>query len=609
MNYHDVIKIPEENRSNAAWLSIGSDQSEYSRSHNAHKASRRFVRTARILPKGSLIGLRMQHDREGRCLVNAFIGAGATAAPEDFEWIFDGCAVTEAVPQDSVFGLTDEGGSVYTLRYKPQEAGSGENTNSNESENYGYDDDRSAAIYSDGFSLMDRLGGTVDIIASSKYEGKGWIIISLPTEMPLRMHTMLSCLFERTTATKIEPDSDLDDIEPLPAEILRQGIAGLLEALMLRQTSEKDENGTICKEPRSEEETSETDVTGSTLIEDLGLSVRAYNSLKRAGIRTVEQLGRLTDDDLCHIRNLGRKCVEEIRRRLSEVKSDEAPAPVSGVSCSSMLTDLIGLENVKEQVRKIAAFAKMQMHLSAQGKDRLPVVMNMEFKGNPGTAKTTVARIIAGIFHEIGLLTGSELIEVGRADLVARYEGQTADKVRSVFRQAKGKVLFIDEAYSLVENGEDMYGDEAINTIVQEMENNREDTVVIFAGYPDKMTGFFARNPGLRSRVPFTVSFSDYSADEMVQIAESEAKKRGFVIGEEARERVSSICRTVARHPEMGNGRFCRNLIEAAIMEYAARVYGTESAMESDFTLHAQDFSAPESLREDRNSRPIGFAI
>ncbi len=609
MNYHDVIKMPEVNCANAAWLSIGSNQSEYSRSRNAYRASRRFVQTARILPEGALIGLRMQHDREGRCLVNAFIGVGAKALREDFEWIFDGCAAAEMVPQDSVFGLPDESRNVYTLRYRPREAESRENAESSGYEEDVCDDDRSAAIYGDGFSLMDRLGGTVDIIASSKYEGKGWIIISLPTEMPLRMHTMLSGLFERATATKIEPDSDLDDIEPLPAEILRQGIAGLLEALMRRQTSEKDENGTICKEPRSEPETSETDVTGSTLIEDLGLSVRAYNSLKRAGIRTVEQVSKLTDDELCHIRNLGRKCIEEIRQRLSEVKSDETPAPVSGVSCSSMLTDLIGLENVKEQVRKITAFAKMQMHLRAQGKDRLPVVMNMEFKGNPGTAKTTVARIIAGIFHEVGLLTGSELIEVGRADLVARYEGQTADKVRSVFRQAKGKVLFIDEAYSLVESGEGMYGDEAINTIVQEMENNREDTVVIFAGYPDKMTGFFARNPGLRSRVPFTVSFSDYSADELVQIAELEAQKRGFVIGEDARKRVASICQTAARHPEMGNGRFCRNLVEAAIMEYAARVYGTESAMESDFTLHVQDFRDPESLREDRSTRPIGFAI
>ena len=162
------------------------------------------------------------------------------------------------------------------------------------------------------------------------------------------------------------------------------------------------------------------------------------------------------------------------------------------------------------------------------------MVLNMEFIGNPGTAKTTVARITAGILHEIGLLPTSELVEVGRADLVAKYTGQTADKVKEVFQKAKGKLLFIDEAYALTDCWENSYGDEAISTIVQEMENNREDTVVIFAGYPDKMNEFFSRNPGLRSRVPFTIRFSDYSAEEMAQIVEAEAKKRGFSLMPEA---------------------------------------------------------------------------
>ena len=302
------------------------------------------------------------------------------------------------------------------------------------------------------------------------------------------------------------------------------------------------------------------------------------------------------------------KSRDEVRQKLSEFKNYVKLVPQQVIDYMAQLDELVGLEDVKAQVKKIVAYAKMKKDMAARGDDSLTIALNMEFVGNPGTAKTTVARIIAGIFNQIGLLPSNELIEVGRADLVAKYEGQTADRVKHVFEWAKGKVLFIDEAYSLVENWEGEFGDEAINTIVQEMENNREHTVVIFAGYPNKMEEFLTRNPGLRSRVPFCIPFKDYSAQEMVQIAKSEAKKKGFSISSEARESIMTACQAAANNPNMGNGRFCRNLVESAILNYALRIYGdTDEAVNSDFCLSAKDFAFPDTLQQPQKQVPIGF--
>ena len=147
----------------------------------------------------------------------------------------------------------------------------------------------------------------------------------------------------------------------------------------------------------------------------------------------------MTDEDLMHVRNLGKKCVVEIKQKLAEMNELTINVPLQAARYMDMLNDLIGLEDVKEHIKKIAAFAKMKRDMAAKGKDNLSVSLNMEFVGNPGTAKTTVARIVAGIFHEVGLLPGDGMVEVGRADLVAKYEGQTDAKVKEVFQKAKGR--------------------------------------------------------------------------------------------------------------------------------------------------------------------------
>ena len=437
------------------------------------------------------------------------------------------------------------------------------------------------------------------------------ILISMPKEMSIRLKSVLTIYF---TDTKVK---SFGELKKRTAEAQEQALIDSCDLLkpvsyLLNKCLLKPKNTQDGQEKYAE-----------MTVEELDFTPRTYCLLKRGGVSTLGDLVSMSDEELMNIRNMGKKSFFEIRDKLDDLdslgmlpppkpkkakgskKDEEEPKP----DPMAELDRLIGLREVKEQARKIAAFARMQQDMKARKMEVTPIAMNMEFTGNPGTAKTTVARIMAGIFHQLGILSSPNILEVGRGDLVAEYVGQTAVKVQDVFAKARGKVLFIDEAYSLVDGYKESFGDEAISTIVQEMENHRDETIVIFAGYPEEMAEFMSRNPGLRSRVPFHLSFSDYSAEEMGSIAELEAGRRQFTISETARAKVVELCGKAAGNKECGNGRFSRNLVENAIMNFAVRAYGPEGKPEgakAEVPSSAKALEPVASSQGDAERKPEG---
>ena len=241
-------------------------------------------------------------------------------------------------------------------------------------------------------------------------------------------------------------------------------------------------------------------------------------------------------------------------------------------SAYNELNQMIGLDEAKKVINQALNYYKAQKLFADKGMKNDHPAMHMIFTGNPGTAKTSVARLFARIMRENNLLSKGNLIEVGRSDLVGKYVGWTAPTIQRKFKEAQGSVLFIDEAYSLVDDRDASFGDEAINTIVQEMENHRDDIVVIFAGYPDKMEGFLQKNPGLRSRIAYHVLFEDYNTDSLCEIAKLIAKQKGLTFTDEACNKLSSLFDSAKNESDFGNGRYVRNVIEKAKMAQVARL-------------------------------------
>lgn len=275
------------------------------------------------------------------------------------------------------------------------------------------------------------------------------------------------------------------------------------------------------------------------------------------------------------------------------------------------LNEMIGLASAKKVISRALNYYKLQRLYKDRGLRQDRVAMHMVFTGNPGTAKTTVARLFARIMRENGLLSKGHLVEVGRGDLVGKYVGWTAQMVQRKFRAASGGVLFIDEAYSLVDDREGSFGDEAINTIVQEMENHRGDVVVIFAGYPDEMGRFLNRNPGLRSRIAFHVPFEDYSTEELCSIAKLIGKGKGIHLSDSALERLTGVFEAARKQPDFGNGRYVRNIIDLSRMNQAERILlmDPDAVTESVLTsIEGEDIELPV-MTQIQKERRIGFAV
>ncbi len=294
-------------------------------------------------------------------------------------------------------------------------------------------------------------------------------------------------------------------------------------------------------------------------------------------------------------------------RQMQTVKAETVKSAPKGKAIDE-LTGMIGLTEAKRTIKKALDFHKAQKLFAEQGIQTKRPSMHMVFTGNPGTAKTTVARLFARIMNENGLLSKGHIVEVGRGDLVGKYVGWTAPTIQKKFRQARGGVLFIDEAYSLVDDRDGSFGDEAITTIVQEMENHRDEVVVIFAGYPDKMENFLNKNPGLRSRIAFHVRFEDYSADELVQIAGLLAKQKSLRLTEDASSRLHNVFERAKASPDFGNGRYVRNVLEQAQMAQASRLLSgdVDSLGKAELsTICAEDIPLPPAMKPQKQA--IGF--
>jgi len=285
--------------------------------------------------------------------------------------------------------------------------------------------------------------------------------------------------------------------------------------------------------------------------------------------------------------------------------SEEAGTPEPFAEIARELDEMVGMDRIKETIFEIYALLQISQYRTEAGLACTSQVYHMIFRGNPGTGKTTVARLIAKLFRTMGVLSKGHFIEAERADLVGEYIGHTAIKTRDLIKRALGGVLFIDEAYSLTRGGEKDFGKEAIDTLVKAQEDYKDQFILILAGYPDEMDVFMSMNPGLPSRFPIQIDFPDYTLDQLIQIAELMLKEREYIFMPQTLMRFKQYLQEEkARFPRgFSNARFVRNTIERCVRQQAVRLLKLKSR-----SLSKQDLMqiCPEDLKlEAAEANPI----
>lgn len=265
-------------------------------------------------------------------------------------------------------------------------------------------------------------------------------------------------------------------------------------------------------------------------------------------------------------------------------------------SIKDELDAIVGLDEIKEYLISLENDYRIQALRKSQGYKTTTISKHMIFTGNPGTGKTTIARILARYLKSIGILSSGQLVEVTRADLVGRYVGHTAPLTNQVIKSALGGVLFIDEAYSLYRGKDDNFGLEAIDTLVKGMEDNRDNLVVVLAGYSKEMEEFLKANSGLKSRFPNIIEFPDYTGEELTQIANIQAKSKDYIIAEECQQPLLEYFTRmqIRNSKESGNGRLARNTVEAAILNQSRRLIAEPNSNMQELTLRDFDLEIKE---------------
>lgn len=304
----------------------------------------------------------------------------------------------------------------------------------------------------------------------------------------------------------------------------------------------------------------------NTIINTNKLDIRTKGMVKIVKDNLVSFYGHRYINEICN-----NKSDEE----LPDIKEKE----LSLSELQDEINQLVGLNNVKTKVNDLIIYQKVQQLRKLQGLSVSKNTLHLAFTGNPGTGKTTVARIVGRIYKQIGLLSKGHFIEVSRTDLIAGYQGQTAHKVKEVIERSKGGVLFIDEAYSITENEHsDSYGRECLTELTKALEDYRDDLVVIVAGYTEPMQKFFESNPGLKSRFNTFIEFEDYNASELFEILLCMCKKNDYDLTSEAQDKLKHYFDDSLKknNGQFANGRFVRNVFDDLVMNQARRVFNID---------------------------------